>query len=257
MQLPCHRPPARARRWAVLLSLAVALGTPGLAPASTPDDPDEATFASSRLRIPEPMVFDLVRPLGAPKGELEVNALFRASSGDGSTLEWAPEVEYTFVDGWGVEFELPMQNSRVEAVKFAVQGKLPGLSSARTLQGVQAIVEWDRAVRSAQVDVLHLFGWQVSPDWSVFSMNGIRRYTAPRTDYGYLGNHSVFRRFSSRVELGLETNFQLAAGEPGYVLVMPQVLWRIGEFNLQAGLGSLTEERETRLQAAWRFSREF
>lgn len=225
--------------------------------AAPVDDPDEATFASSRLRIPEPMVFDLVRPLGAPQGELEVNALFLAGAGDGSTLDWAPEVEYTFADGWGVELELPMRNSRVEAYKFALQGKLPGLSTPRTLQGVQAIVEWERDVRSTRLDLLHLFGWRVAPDWSVFAMNGVRRYASPRTDLGYLGNYSLFRRFSGRVEVGLETNLEVAAGEPGYILAMPQVLWRVGEFNIQAGLGTETADRATNLKVAWRFSREF
>jgi hypothetical protein len=222
-----------------------------------PGDPDEATFASSRLRIPEPMVFDLVRPLGAPKGELEVNTLFLAGAGDGSMLDWAPEVEYTFADGWGLELELPMQNSRVEAYKLGLQGKLPGLSTARTLQGVQVIVEWERDVRSTRVDLLHLFGWQVSPDWSVVAMNGVRRYPSPRTDLGYLGNYSLFRRFSSRLELGLETNLETAAGEPGYLLTMPQVLWRAAGFNIQAGVGAETEDRATNLKAAWRISREF
>jgi hypothetical protein len=244
----------------VRLSAVLLLSGPATVLADFPAaarDPDEATFASSRLRIPEPMVFDLVRPLGAPQGELEANVLFLAGSGDGSTLEWAPEVEYTFADGWGVELELPMENSSVAAYKFGLQGKLPGLSSARTLQGVQVLVEWERDVRSTRVDLLHLFGWQVSPDWSLFVMNGVRRYASPRTDFGYLGNYSLFRRFSDRLELGLETNLEIAAGEPGYLLTMPQVLWRAGEFNIQAGVGTETEDRDTYLKVAWRVSREF
>lgn len=99
------------------------LGCTGFAQQGSahPTDVDEATFASSRLRIPEPMVFDLVRPLGAPKGELEVNSLFRMSEfGGRAVLQWAPEVEYTFADGYGVEFEVPAENGQLEAYKFAL-----------------------------------------------------------------------------------------------------------------------------------------
>ncbi len=55
-------------------------------------------------RIPEPMVFDLVRGLGARRGELEFNVLnlvpFRRG---GPSYEWAPEVEYAVFDGFAVE----------------------------------------------------------------------------------------------------------------------------------------------------------
>ncbi len=224
---------------------------------SQPVDPDEATFSSSRLKIPEPMVFDLVRPLGAPKGELEVNSLFRVSQfGNNAVLQWAPEVEYTFADGWGVEFELPIENAVVESYKFAIQGKFTRLSTRSTLQGWQGIFEWDRAAGSPQSDLLHLFGWQVNPDWSFFSMNGVRRYADPRKDFGYLGNHTVFRRFTNRFELGLETNTQAAPSAPVRFMAMPQILWRLGGYNIQAGAGTLTES-DTRLKVAWRVSREF
>lgn len=44
--------------------------------------------------IPEPMVFDMMRPLGAKQGELEANVLTTTpwSGKDGNT-HWAPEVE--------------------------------------------------------------------------------------------------------------------------------------------------------------------
>ena len=45
--------------------------------------------------IPEPMLFDLMRPLGAERGELEVNTLVRPSVGRNATgVAWAPEVEW-------------------------------------------------------------------------------------------------------------------------------------------------------------------
>ncbi|MCU0227446.1 MAG: hypothetical protein MUF01_07380 [Bryobacterales bacterium] len=223
----------------------------------SPIDPDEGTFASSRLKIPEPMVFDLVRPLGALKGELEVNSLFKISEfGGHPVLQWAPEIEYTFADGWGIEFELPAENSILEAYKLAIQGKFKRLSTRSTLQGWQGIYEWDRINGSPQLDLLHLFGWQIHSDWSFFSMNGVRRFAAPRRDFGYLGNHTVFRRFSSRFELGLETNTQATPSAPVRFMAMPQILWRVGHYNIQAGVGTLSEVT-TRPKVAWRVSREF
>ena len=65
--------------------------------------------------IPEPMVFDMVRPLGAQRGELEINTLAQRNlSGSGSRTEWAPEIEYAFMDGLAIEFELPFENSELK-----------------------------------------------------------------------------------------------------------------------------------------------
>ena len=71
-------------------------------------------------RIPEPMVFDLVRGLGARRGELEFNTLslvpFRHG---GPKYEWAPEIEWAVADGFAVEYELPIFDTRIVAQKFA------------------------------------------------------------------------------------------------------------------------------------------
>ncbi|MFN4261406.1 MAG: hypothetical protein ACK4RK_19140 [Gemmataceae bacterium] len=91
--------------------------------------------------VPEPMVFDLIRPLGARKGELEVNVLglvpFRRTRSPFSQFifitgadevpdkregfEWAPEIEYAPFDNFALEFELPMFDGKVEAFKGAAQ----------------------------------------------------------------------------------------------------------------------------------------
>jgi hypothetical protein len=44
--------------------------------------------------IPEPMVFDMIRPLAAPRGKLEVNtlALFPLRAKD-EDVDWAPEID--------------------------------------------------------------------------------------------------------------------------------------------------------------------
>ena len=75
------------------------------------------------LHIPEPMVFDLVRGLGAGKGEFEANVLaeFPLDRTASREIEWAPEVEYAFADGLALEFELPFEDGELEGYKGAFQ----------------------------------------------------------------------------------------------------------------------------------------
>ncbi|MBT8181470.1 MAG: hypothetical protein KJO53_07770, partial [Eudoraea sp.] len=62
--------------------------------------------------IPEPMIFDLVRELGARQGELEINVLaeFPLNNNTSRHIEWAPEIEYAIWDNFAVEFELPIED---------------------------------------------------------------------------------------------------------------------------------------------------
>lgn len=125
---------------AIALFLCAGAGASGQA-----HDPDEGSLSSIKPEIPEPMVFDLVRPLGAEKGEVEVNSLFIARPGGRARLNWAPEVEWCFAEGYTVEFELPIENTRIESYKFALQGMLPRpkRSQSRLVHGWQTIVETD------------------------------------------------------------------------------------------------------------------
>src|SRR5687768_4202682 len=76
-------------------------------------EPNDAVLSSEELGIPEPLVFDLVRPLGSARGELEANTLMTRSSKTGQ-FAWAPEIEYAFANGYAVELELPFENSSLE-----------------------------------------------------------------------------------------------------------------------------------------------
>lgn len=73
------------------LLIVAAVGATNLYGQKGRHDPDEGTLSSVRPRIPEPMVYDLIRPLGAEKGEFEVNSLFRIKPAQyPATLQWAP-----------------------------------------------------------------------------------------------------------------------------------------------------------------------
>ena len=54
---------------------------------------------------PEPMIFDLVDPLGAKKGEVELNSLFDYSPRTGQ-FQWSPEIEYAFKNGHAIEMSI-------------------------------------------------------------------------------------------------------------------------------------------------------
>lgn len=246
-------------RIVLVLSLLAGLGWGSpLAAQTLPYDSDEGTFSSVRPRVPEPMVFDLVRPLGAHRGELEVNSLFRFTpDGAPARLAWAPEVEYTFADGYGIEFELPMENGSVHAYKAAVQGTLPGPIPRRFIHGWQAIAERARHGGRPQLDLLYLAGSRWHPRWSAFTMTGVRR--EQEDDRGtFLGNYTLFFHASPDVTVGLESNLASTAASGRHVLVMPQLHLRKNRVNVQIGTGLVhTPGAGSQLQIGWRLSREF
>lgn len=226
-----------------------------------PHDPDEGTLSSVRPRIPEPMVFDLIRPLGAERGEFEVNSLFRISpfQTGNRTLHWAPEIEYAFLDGYGIEFEVPLANQQVESWKGAIQGTLPGPAPSKFIHGWQALGEVSREHPSHhRVNLLYLAGARWHPEWSVFSMTGAERESVNATSYAFLGNYSVFYHKSRTVTYGMETNWK-GKGETGRgTLLMPQVQLRKTRLNLQVGAGwRWHADAKSALQLGWRLSREF
>lgn len=74
--------------------------------------------------FPEPMIFDLVRPLGARKGEFEANTLaLLPLKGRRYNVDWAPEIEYAFANGYAIELELPMYNGEIEATNWLFRGR--------------------------------------------------------------------------------------------------------------------------------------
>lgn len=221
-------------------------------------DPDEGTLSSIRPRIPEPMVFDLIRPLGAKKGEVEVNSLFRFSPTQRPRrLLWAPEVEYTFLDGYGIEFELPLENGTIDTYKGAIQGTLPGPWNKKFIHGWQGIGEVAREDRHWHTDLLYLAGARWHRRWSTLTMTGVRTERARETKAAFLGNYSVFYHFRKELSYGLESNFKGNGLSGRYALLMPQAHFRRNRVNVQVGAGWNRVARRGALQIGWRVSREF
>lgn len=201
---------------------------------------EKVTVKPSHIpRMPEPLLFDLMRPLGAERGELEVNTLLRPPVGRrGQSVTWAPEIEFAFAPGHTVEFELPFEDGQLEAFKFGLQGTLGTFRQHRSIHGWQALVERARLGRDLQLDMLHLAGHRIGQRWSVFTMQGARfKRTAQQRAVKGVFNPTVFREVSDRLVLGLETNLALGARRRADWVVLPQthVEWR--RYSFQFGLG--------------------
>lgn len=223
-----------------------------------PFDPDEGALSSVKPRIPEPMVFDLIRPLGAERGEIEVNSLFRFHPADRPRrMQWAPEVEYAFLRGYGVEFELPLENGAIENWKGAIQGTLPGPWKKTFIQGWQALGEVHRKTGSSRINVLYLAGTRWHRKWSAFSMTGIERERGYGTAHAFLGNYSLFYHHRRSVTYGLESNFKGTGLSGRSVLLMPQAQFHKDRLNFQLGAGWRAPLNGSGLQIGWRLSREF
>lgn len=232
-------------------------------------------------RIPEPMVFDLVRPLGAKRGEAEFNTLgriplmrkarrvddvsdplgFVRRSQDRQGIEWAPEIEYVLTDGLAVEFELPLENVSVEAYKAAGQATFGTLWDHRFIHGAQVIAQYNIDPRFWTTTWLYLAGFRIDKTWSVLGMFG------PRFEHGssnggfhkeLLSNVTLFADVTNRMVAGVETNFWQVLGGHSAVLVMPQVHYEVDfHWMIQGGIGVRITNDLTLPEIGFRLIREF
>lgn len=164
-------------------------------------DPDEGTSSSVKPRIPEPIVFDLIRPLGVERGELEANSPVR--SRPHRPLQGAPEIEYAFAKGYGLELELPLENRHIDTYKAALQGTLPGPWKKKFIHGWQGAGEVTRNRQHWHTDAFYLAGVRFHSKWSTFSMTGWRAERGP-----LCRNDTLLRSQCRKTTPGRETNYQ-------------------------------------------------
>lgn len=213
-------------------------------------------------RIAEPMVFDLIRPLGVKRGEREVNVLglvplrqgLRRGNGpadplglvrrspDRETVEWAPEIEYAVCDGLAFEFEVPMETSHVEAYKGAGQFTFGTAFNHRFIHGAQAIVQYGRDSGVWTTTGLYLAGFRFDQRWSVLGMVGGRGEVVgpvPKREIEFLTNITLFSDVTDRMVAGIETNLNQVIGRNTAVLVMPQLHYELDRhWMIQGGVGA-------------------
>lgn len=223
---------------------------------------EELDDADNMPRIPEPMVFDLVRPLGARRGEAEVNVLAIIPAGrKHSKIEWAPEAEVAIADGLAFEFELPFEEGELKAYKFAGQKTFGTAFHDRFIHGLQSILVVDRQSRLWSPTVLYLAGLEFDDRWSALAMIGARTVIddadrAGRTER--LFNFSVFRHITSHATLGVESNTSVNLRGESELRLMPQTHYEWKDhLMIQFGYGVLFQPEATTPEAAFRLIRSF
>ncbi len=217
--------------------------------------------------IPEPMIFDLVRELGAKQGELEINVLaeFPLNSTSSRHIDWAPEIEYAIWDGFAVEFELPFEDGTLEALKTAVQYTFGKSASGRFIHGAQLIVEKIRKTDKWDISLLYIPAYRFNTIWSVLAMLGVRQQVGSDSQNKtttILLNAAIFAEITERTSLGLEFNNSdpgnFDEGEELELLIMPQIQLQFSKhWSLQTGLGAEFLEERVNATAAMRVIAEF
>lgn len=233
---------------------------------------------SHNPRIPEPMVFDLVRPLGAKKGELEINTLgliplnrrvglnkipnpIGLVPGERHDPEWAPEIEYAIADGIAVEFELPFEGASLAAYKAATQITFGTAFDDRFIHGTQAILLYDKHSENFSPTFLYLAGVRLDDHWSVMTMLGVRTEingpdVAERTER--LVNVSFFYDVNHELTVGVESDYASSLSGGASLLVMPQFHWEIADhWMVQSGVGVNFTKDYSLPEAAIRLIRSF
>jgi hypothetical protein len=196
--------------------------------------------------FPEPMIFDLVRPLGARKGEFEVNTLgVLPLQRRRYNVEWAPEIEFAFADGYALELELPMYNGEVEAYKVALQGTFSFNKKATFIHGWQWIGEYILDGSILENSFLYLMGYDLGGGRSVFNIVGPRHNLFDSSEgltdiseWSLLWNLSFNQRLNDKWVLAIENNYSYHVGVGHDYRITPQFHWQFSQYyNWQFGGG--------------------
>ena len=209
--------------------------------------------------VPEPLLFDLVRPLGPRQGEVEFNTLaifpWRArnrdvtddpfgpgpSTPDRRDIEWAPEVEWAVVDNFAIEFELPFEGGKLEELKLGLQWTFGTAFNDHYIHGVQVLIEPTPQWRQWNSTLLYLGGIRFDETWSALLMFGGRMdLEGPRNSDSFerLFNASLFADVTEDIVVGVETNFASRIDGRRQFIVVPQTHLEFTErIELQAGVG--------------------
>jgi len=212
-----------------------------LAKASDDIDQKDGIMGGDMVHIPEPMIFDLVRPLGDKQGDLEINTLVQHVVN--GNVEWAPEIEYTVRNGLAVELELPFDNSIMQEYKFAVQGTIDRGSSLNFIHGWQVIGHYLHKKESYSADIIYIAGYRLNERWSTLNMLGLRcEELTNHTKTSGLANLNVFYKLSEKKIFGLELNSEFRNNK-WQLAITPQLSASLTDnFSVQIGSGPLLSQ---------------
>ena len=163
------------------------------------------------VSIPEPLMFDLVRGLGARQGELEINALAEFPLNDYSArgVDWAPEIEYAVFDNFAVELEFPMNNFELEAYKTAIQWTIGSSKDSKFIHGIQVLGEMYVHDDLLELNFLYVPAYRFNEIWSAIGLFGVMfEFGSDAADkiYTIILNASVFADINEHAVVGLELN---------------------------------------------------
>ena len=220
------------------------------------------------VEIPEPLMFDLVRGLGAKQGELEINALadFPINNTSERDIEWAPEIEYALFDGFAVELEFPFENFELEAIKMAVQWTIGQSKSNKYIHGIQVLTEIMLHESIVELSALYVPGYRFNDTWSMLGLFGIMLEVGedvPKKKNTILLNTSIFANVNENLVLGLELNntdptLQGLDDNEMSLLILPQVQYEFNHgYEFQFGVGPKITQYNTDTSAVLRVIKTF
>lgn len=204
----------------------------------------ENTPPNTYPHIPEPMIYDLLRSLGAPRGELEVNTLTQYNF-EHNALEPNPEIEYSFWDGYAIEFEVDTSvpvgsgTSVIRDYKPSLQGTFSSPKSHHFVHGWQLTGEHHVDENRYSTTAIYLFGYKFNDYWSTLDMAGVRRIAFESKAY-YAGvfNSTLFYSLSPNLVMGIEANWVYKPTFPDMLTITPQLHLKLTKhMNIQLGMG--------------------
>lgn len=221
-----------------------------------------------KVEVPEPIMFDLVRGLGAKKGELEINTLIDIplNNGGSRAVEWAPEIEYAVIDGLAIEIEFPFEDEHLEAFKVALQYTLGQSKSNKFIHGLQFISEIYRFESIAEWSLLYVPAYKFNNTWSLLGLFGVMYESgsdAAERNNTILLNTTLFASINENFVLGLEINntdptLQRRDDNEMEFLVLPQCQYEWADgFELQIGFGPRFVENDTDFSGVLRVIKTF
>ncbi|MEB3223329.1 MAG: hypothetical protein VKS61_14735 [Candidatus Sericytochromatia bacterium] len=246
-----------------LLAAAVLAGLAAPALAEEAGPPPEYNW------VPEPMLFDLIRSLGAKAGEREVGVGLHRRADE---LELGTEVELMVADGHGLELELVNPQGESRGVRGVYQATLGRLLDGRVLHGPHLVGAYAPGLSRTEASAVYVVTARLSPQWTLLAMAGGRldHGAAPAAEgaeaapgaaeltRGAVLNASLFRDLSDSFIVGLEGTWEQRPTGLGELELMPQLRWDLDEgLHVQAGLGLTSEAGVTRPMSSLRVSHAF
>lgn len=220
------------------------------------------------VSVPEPLMFDLVRGLGARQGELEINTLadFPLNNNSLRGVEWAPEVEYALFNNFAIEVEFPFEDGELEAYKMAVQWTMGVSENNKFIHGIQVIAETLRFDDLTEFSFLYVPAYRFNNIWSTIGLFGVMLETgadAADKKNTILLNASLFANINETTVIGLELNntdptLQKIDDNEMSLLILPQAHYEFDSgWAFQVGFGPNITNNDTDLSGVLRVIKSF